>query len=243
MSLDRLLHELTIHYRTRGFPTSALLNLRLTLLSSLDTTTNSFSLDTAYPSCDARIGDLLGCFQPVDGSNPRITKVTPCAVFGFSFGYRMASWVDGTHPTDELEVRLRRRPGKNNTELAKIAESIQTTQGLPLYLQFEIADAVSSNIPIVCASDRKDLVTIEVAATFLDHARNTISSVDTVVLLAHQHHFERCRIILERMGVACVSPNQTYNQYDEYEAQPRVMSPEEYIVNDFFSMARMFSTK
>ncbi|MCJ8300870.1 MAG: hypothetical protein MJK13_18320, partial [Pseudomonadales bacterium] len=75
----------------------------------------------------------------------------------------MASWVDGSHPTDELEVRLRRLPGKNNTELAKIAEAIQTTQGLPLYLQFEIADAVSINIPIVCASDKKDLWTIDVA--------------------------------------------------------------------------------
>lgn len=117
MSLDQLLYELTIHYRTRGFPTSTLLHLRQTLLSRVNTASSSFSLDTAYPGSDVRIGDLLGYFQPVEGSNPRTTKVTPSAVFGFAFGYRMDSWVDGTHPTDELEVRLMPLLNKGDTGL------------------------------------------------------------------------------------------------------------------------------
>jgi hypothetical protein len=30
-----------------------------------------------------------------------------------------------------------------------------------------------------------------------------------------------------------------YSEYDEFEAQPRVMSPEEFIVNDFVSVAAL----
>lgn len=56
----------------------------------------------------------------------------------------------------------------------------------------------------------------------------------------YHHHYERCRLILQSRfnidGIAC--PEQ-YAGYDPFEAQPRVMSPNEYIVNDFASMAGM----
>src|SRR5205814_2023160 len=141
VSLDRLLFELTAHYRSRGFPNSALFHLRWTLLSNVNSDSGRFCLQTAYPGCDKSISELLGLFQPVHDADPDSDadqRVT--AVFGFAFGFRMDQWLDGTRPTDELEARVRRRPGKNNTALAEIAEAIHAERNLPLYLQFEIAD-------------------------------------------------------------------------------------------------------
>jgi hypothetical protein len=56
------------------------------------------------------------------------------------------------------------------------------------------------------------------------------------VLLAHQHHYERCRIVLAHRGIKGLPAGEPYFDYDDFEAQPRVMSPEEFIVNDFVSM-------
>ena len=245
MSLDRLLFEVTAHYRSRGFTNSALFHLRWTLLSNVNLDTGRFCLKTDYPSCDKSIAELLGLFQPVqDADVDKDPKAT--AVFGFAFGYRMDEWLDGTRPTDELEARLRRRPGKNNEALAKIAERINEDLKLPLYLQFEISDAVTNKDAVECISSRKDQGTLAVVKEFLNHAYNNEVSIRSVMLLAHQHHYERCRILLKRMGVQSVPiPQQypRYDKYDEYEAQPRVMSAEENIVNDFASMAGMLVTR
>ena len=78
-------------------------------------------------------------------SAPDLQSAT--AVFGFAFGYRMERWLDGTRPTDPLEAQLRRLPGRNNEELARRAESIRSSLGLPLLLQFEIADAITQIPP------------------------------------------------------------------------------------------------
>ena len=150
----------------------------------------------------------------------------------------MADWVPGTHPTDSLAVKLRRRPGKNNSALADIVMGIHNHRPLPLYLQFEIADVLPTSIPVEFSSSRVDQGTASVAKEFLDHA----TSIRTVLLLAHQHHYERCRIILERMGVKSEPIPDLYAGYDDREAQPRTMSPEEYIVNDFASMAGMLAS-
>lgn len=242
MSFDRLLFEVTSHYRSRGFPDSALSHLRWTLLSNVNTDTGRFCLRTAYPGCDKSIADLLGLFQPVNSDAVPERDLPPTALFGFAFGYQMAEWVVGTRPTDELEVKLRRRPGKNNSALARIAETIYANDQLPLYLQFEIADALTQ-APLAFSSSRKDQGTFAVAAEFIAHAQKNKVSTRAVVLLAHRHHHERCRIILTRMGVHTVSIHDPYDGYDECEAQPRVMSAEEYIVNDFASMAGMLATK
>lgn len=243
MSLDRLLFEVTTHYRSRGFPDSALFHLRWTLLSNVNLDTGRFRLKSAYLGCDKSITELLGLFQPVhDADVDKDPKAT--AVFGFAFGYRMDEWLDGTRPTDELEARLRRRPGKNNEALAEIAEQINKELGLPLYLQFEIADAVTNKAAVKFSSSRKDQGTFAVAAEFVDHAEKNVFGKRSVMLLAHQHHYERCRIVLKRMGVQRVPiPKRYPNEYDEQEAQPRVMSAEEYIVNDFASMAGMLVTR
>lgn len=241
MSLDRLLFEVTAHYRSRGFPNSALSHLRWTLLSNVDLDTGRFCLKTAYPGCEKSIAELLGLFQPVrDADADADQRVT--AVFGFAFGYRMDEWWAGTRPTDELEARLRRRPGKNNTALAEIAEAIHAKRNLPLYLQFEIADALTKT-SVEFSSSRKDQGTFAVAAEFLDHAKKKALNTDYVLLLAHRHHYERCRIVLQRMGVQTAPIPNPYDGYDEDEAQPRVMSADEYIVNDFASMAGMLVTR
>lgn len=240
MSLDRLLFEVTMHYRSRGFPDSALSRLRWILSSNVNLDTGRFWLKTAYPTCDKSIGELLGLFQPVKDDAPAEGDLTPTVVFGFAFGYQMAEWLDGTRPMDELEARLRRRPGKNNTALAKIAEAIYVSRRLPLYLQFEIADAVTPG-RVAFSSSRKDQNTIAVATEFIEHAKKEKVSINSVLLLAHRHHYERCRIVLNRMGVQSVPIPNPYEGYDENEAQPRVMSAEENIINDFASMAGMLA--
>ena len=155
----------------------------------------------------------------------------------------MSGWLDGTRPTDALEAKHRRLPGKNNTELAKKAEALYAKYGLPLMLQFEIADAISSQTPVEFPSSRRDQGTFGVAEEFISYAGTHSINVDTVILVAHRHHHERCRLVLERLGVKGLPDHDPYEGYDEEEAQPRVMSPEEYIVNDFASMAGMLGPK
>lgn len=245
MSIDQFLFEVTAHYRSRGFPDSALFHLRWTLLSNVNFDTGCFCLKTAYPRCTKSIKELLGLFQPIhDADLDKDQEAT--AVFGFAFGYRMDEWLDGIHPKDELETRFRRRPGKNNEALAEIAERINRDLKLPLYLQFEIADAVTNKDAVKFSSSRKDQNTIAVAKEFVDHTEKNVFGKRFVMLLAHKHHYERCRIVLKRMGVQIVPIPEKYpryDKYDEHEAQPRVMSAEENIVNDFASMAGMLGTR
>ena len=158
------------------------------------------------------------------------------AVFGFAFGYRMKAWSKGVDPRDENEVRAHRLPGANNAVLAEQARKLQLEYGHALYLQFEIADAIGSSAKVKYQSSRKDQGTAQVTDEFIAHAKEPIR---TVVVVAHRHHFERCRIILEKKGITGLPPHDQYSGYDPLEAQPRVMSPEEFIVNDFASMAGM----
>jgi hypothetical protein len=44
---------------------------------------------------------------------------------------------------------------------------------------------------------------------------------------------------VEKYGIRVIHPPEWYSGYDPQEAQPRVMSAEENIVNDFASMAGM----
>jgi len=151
----------------------------------------------------------------------------------------MDGWPTQDIPTDPRAVAAHRRPGRNNVELAGIADELWEQLRLPLYLQFEIADAISASSPVEFRSPRLDLGTAPVLATFLDHARPTGKSIEKVVVVCHRHHYERCRLILDRDGITAIPPHRWYRRYDRDEAQPRVMSPDECIVNDFASMAAM----
>jgi len=242
VSLDRLLHEVTRHYRTRGFPQSALTHLRWVLLSNVDMETGRFTLKTAYPGCHASIDALLGLFRPMEDHCAQ-GPTSATAVFGFAFGYQMSRWLDGTRPTDALEVDRHRLPGRNNQEFARRAASLHAQHDLPLLLQFEIADALGGSAPVAFASSRKEQGTIAVTAEFIDFAQANRIDAKTVIVVAHRHHYERCRLILQRFGINGLQESDPYEGYDKDEAQPRVMSPEECIVNDFASMAGMLGPK
>lgn len=238
MSLDQLLFEVTSHYRSRGFPQSALKHLRWTLVSNASSD-GSISLDTAYPGCSKKASDLLGHFLPEQRIVPdQKSKVD--ALFGFAFGYRMLVWPSSNPPTDSCEVARNRLPGLNNAALAEQARVLQRELNRPLFLQFEIADAISGSADRLYSSRRVDQGTYGVAKEFDDELKRSGKSVQSVVIVAHRHHYERCRVILERsFNITGLSPPDLYSGYDPCEAQPRVMSPEEYIVNDFASMAGM----
>ena len=241
MSLDQLLYETTIHYRSRGFPESALIHLRWTLVTNV-INGREVCLDTAYPGCHRRVEALLGLFQPCSESAVASDTSSATAIFGFAFGYRMKAWSKSLAPTEDAEVIANRLPGANNAALAEQARRLHLEYNYDLYLQFEIADAIGGGTKVEYASKRKDQNTFAVRDEFIKHGEESENPIKTVLLVAHRHHFERCRIILDMKGITGLPPHDWYSDYDPFEAQPRVMSPEEFIVNDFASMAGMLSS-
>lgn len=237
MSLDRLLYECTVHYRDRGYPESALLHLRWTLVSN--THGGQICFQTAYAGCHRRVEDLLGHFKPCPSAPNKADLASASAVFGFAFGYRMRCWSEGTSPTDADEVFANRLAGANNEALAQQCRQLHSRHGLDLYLQFEIADAIGTGTPVEYASRRVDQGTRAVLDEFVSHAKNKGKTHRLVVVVAHRHHFDRCRILVVERDIEVLRPPELYSGYDPLEAQPRAMTPEESIVNDFASMAGM----
>jgi len=238
MSLDQLLHEAAVHYRSRGFPESALVHLRWILVANAKD--GEIRIDTAYTRYHRKIEDLLDRFHPCSES-PIETEPSPAdAVFGFAFGYQMKAWSKEHPPTDKIAVEADRAPGANNLILADHAMRLRRDHNLELYLQFEIADAGGKRADIEYASAPMDQGTFAVASEFISHAKRVGKQIRSVVLVAHRHHFERCRLILERKNITSLPTADRYSGYDPLECQPRVMSPEEYILSDFVSMAAMF---
>lgn len=234
-SLDRLLFELTVHYRDRGFPESALVHLRWTLITN--TEGGNIRLATPYPNCSRPVDDLIGHFKPCPHFSDYSSLSSADAVFGFACGYRMKKWSNA--PTSDAEVKANRLPGANNAALAEQAQALHSQYNHPLYLQFEIADALPANAPIAFTSCRKDQGTKDVACEFVAHAASVRQKISRVVVVAHKYHYERCRLVLEQMKITGLPIRDQYSGFDPQEAQPRVMSPEEMIVNDFASMAGM----
>jgi len=197
-------------------------------------------LDTAYPRYHKRVEELVGRFRPCSQSSPVSDDLSSAdAVFGFAFGYRMKAWSEGRAPTDEAEVIANRMPGANNAILAEQARRLHLDYKHDLYLQYEIADAVGCGAKVEYTSQRKDQNTRAVAKEFLSHAEGR--QIKTVLIVAHRHHFDRCRMTLEELEIKGLALPDPYSGYDPFEAQPRVMSPEEFIVNDFVSMAALLT--
>lgn len=235
MSLDQLLVELTAHYRDRGFPDSALVHLRWTLVAN--TKDGNVRLATAYPNCSRRVESLLGHFKRCPPFSDYSLLASADAVFGFACGYRMKKWSNA--PTSEADVRTNRLPGANNAVLAQQAQLLNLEHKLDLYLQFEIAHALSADTAFAFASSPKDQGTKDVACEFLAHAVSIGKKISKVVVVAHRYHFERCRLVLQGMNITGLPIRDQYSGFDSQESQPRAMSPEEMIVNDFASMAGM----
>ncbi len=237
MSLDRLLFECTQHYRDRGFPESALLHLRWSLVTN--THDGQIDLQTAYPGCTRPVDQLLGHFKRCPPLPDQFEADAADAVFAFAFGYRMRQWTNGVPPTVQAEVTANRIPGANNAVMAEQCRQLHVTYKLALYVQFEIADAIGGGATVEYAGTRGDQGTGAVLQEFMIHAGQTGKNIRAAVVVAHRHHYDRCRIILEDEKIRVIPAPELYMGYDPMEAQPRVMSPEEYIVNDFASMAGM----
>jgi hypothetical protein len=186
------------------------------------------------------VKELLGHFKPCTGAFDQAELASAEAVFGFAFGYRMKQWSGEVAPTDDSEVAANRIPGANNAVLAEQSRQLQMTYHLDLYLQFEIADAIGSGTPVECRSKSKDQNTRLVLEEFVNHATGKGKKIKAAVVVAHRHHYERCRLVLKKeQDIRAIPPPHLYSGYDPLEAQPRVMSPEECIVSDFASMAGM----
>jgi len=237
MSLQQLLFECTRHYRDRGFPESALIHLRCVLISN--TRDGRIAVRTAYQTCDKPVEQLLGHFKPCRSAPIEPDATSADAVFGFAFGYQMRRWTKGVSPTDRDQVAANRIPGANNAVLAEQARQLHLNCHLDLYLQFEIVDAIAPGATVEYRSQHIDQGTGPVLKEFMSHAASKDKAIRAAVVVAHRHHYDRCRLLMEKEGVRAVRPPDLYSGYDPQEAQPRVMSPEECIVNDFASMAAM----
>jgi hypothetical protein len=237
MLLDRLLVECTLHYRDRGFPESALMHLRWVLITN--THDDQIRLHTAYQDCDKPVAKLLGHFKRCPSGPDQGDLTSAHAIFGFAFGYRLNEWPIGVASADPGKAADLRLPGANNEALAKQALQLHLTHQLDLYLQFEIADAIRVATFDKYSSRRVDQGTAGVLNEFVCHAANIGKAIHAVVVVAHRHHYDRCQLLLEKQGIRVIRPPELYSDYDPLEAQPRVMTPEENIINDFASMAGM----
>lgn len=241
--LAQLLFECTQHYRDRGFPESALIHLRWVLITN--TCCDQINLHTAYQSCHKTVKELLGHFKrcPQQDWKPEALKSaikSADAVFGFACGYRMKKW-SGIDPTEKTQVENYRIPGANNAVLAEQARQLHRKYKLTLYLQFEIADAIGKSASVAYESNCQDQGTNDVLKEFVKHYKATHKGKKpkTVVLVAHRHHYDRCQILLKKKGIRAIQLPDQYSGYDTLEAQPRAMTAEDFIVNDFASMAGM----
>lgn len=241
--LSRLLVEVSRHYTRRGFDPHAISVLRSTII--FNTKGGTFALHNAMQNFESSIASLLDHFSEPSGKCPKADLRASNAIFAFSFGYQLENFKD--------PAPINRRPGKNNTQLAKIAASLEQKYEKPLFAQFEIADAPAlSGVKMTACqatfekstmyeSTKEDMGTKEVISQFMAIAKSQKIKTNSVIVVAHGHHIERCiRLLIKYFGVTGLTPSaQPYYGYDPDECQPRAMSAEDYIVSDFISMAAM----
>ena len=230
--LSRLLVEVSRHYKERGFERPAISVLRSTITSN--TKGGRFVIHNALQNFDCAIVDLLCHFKPPSAAASEAELSAANAIFAFSCGYQLENLND---PTPQ-----NRRPGQNNTKLAEIVASLLEKNRIPLFVQFEIAGAREFPGIRKFESTKEDLGTKDVISQFVAMAKSHQLKLESVVVVAHGHHIERCIRLLEKYfprskGLRPASAQ--YFAYDPYECQPRAMGPEEYIVSDFVSMAAM----
>ncbi|MEJ2720877.1 MAG: hypothetical protein P8181_07010 [bacterium] len=232
-ALSDFLEAVGAHYAQRDFPARSVLRLLSLVRDALGEGVVR-SLGGIRLHEPLGIADLDGCF-PVPAQVARRSERLhgAQAVFAFAFGYRHKS-----RGAEGCEIRL---PGPNNRELAAIAARLKISMNIPVCAQFEIADAhddymnISADVAAPCA----DLGTIAVARVFAD-ALAADGPPRKVVVVAHGHHSARCLLVVQNdlgVGIEAVPSTETYVGYDPREAQARVVSPDEFIVNDFVSMA------
>lgn len=232
--LNRLIVEVSRHYLGRGFPRHAISTLRSTIATH--TKGRTFSFHTALLHFEGPIADLLAenfwkltwkCSEKPSEAQLQAAD----AIFAFSCGYQLKDLKDCT-PANRL-------PGRNNSELAKIAKSLTARYGKPLFAQFEIAAVPELSMVERHETTKDDIGTKEVISQFM--AKGELKAKPKVIVVAHGHHIERCIRLLDRYFQVTGLPHDEtpYYNYDDDECQPRAMSAEDFIISDFVSMAAL----
>ena len=230
--LHRLLVEVSRHYGDRDFERPAISVLRATIVSN--TKGARFAIHNALQNFECAIVDLLRHFKAPSAPASDADLRAADAIFAFSCGYQLKN-LDDPAPRN-------RQPGKNNTELATIVTSLLVKYRRPLFVQFEIAAVKEFPDIQKFESTKEDLGIKDVISQFVAMATSHKQKLDSVIVVAHGHHIERCIRLLDKYfpDVRGLRPAQAnYFDYDPKECQPRAMGPEEYIVSDFVSMAAM----
>lgn len=231
--LSRLLTELNNNYAARGFDRLALLWLRHVIVSGARA--GVLTIEDGFHHFNCEVSKLLEFFavpptQPLDATNAGIQ-----AIFAFAFGYRL--------PVLSDLLPLTREPGPNNRALEKIAAGLQERlqPRVPVFAQFEIYRGNPDPPRDWCSAAEEDMSTVAAIKQFLVRAKqNGISAPTGVAVVAHRHQTERCiRVLRLDFGIGAAPPAERYDSYDPFGCQPRVMSPEEYVVSDFVSMAAL----
>lgn len=233
LDATRLLVETNMHYARRNFSGGALRSLRSAITPNISSGT--LRLNTALYQFTCETDKLLGFFAapPIMASDETLAEVEQ--IYVFSYGYR--------DPVPSNPMALMRQPGLNNEALAEIAIRLQERLNKPMCVQFECLRAMPAS-PTGAArysATEEDMSTATAIRQFLARTKLCgLQKPSKVAVVAHGHHIDRCLLLLkmdfEIDGVPC--PDQ-YVGYDALECQPRVMSPEEYIVADFISMAAL----
>lgn len=230
--MDTLIKRIIEHYEAREFPRSALLFLEATLRRSIRG--DRLEIATDLLKFTKSIATLAPDQFPVPALPPRTRSRLEAvqAVFSFAFGYRLKS---RSAPGEE-----RRLPGLNNRALAEISKHLKLSLNVPLFAQFEIADALADYADVTAeySTPAADLGTSKVIESFKSQAESLFQGLRHVVVVAHQHHVARCVLLLwDDFNIEALPSVEVYRGYDPRETQHRVVSPEEFILSDFVSMA------
>lgn len=232
MSLNQLLVEVSRHYADRGFDDRALSFLRWTIISH--TRSNEIRIRTALHDFGPRpVSALLEHFKRCKRTPTDDELQSAKAIFAFAFGYQM-EMVDLKD-----QCPKNRLPGQNNYRLAEIAITLKKRFRHPIYAQFEIAKAIPNFLEDKnnFRATETDMNTREAILQFM--AKHSGDTPYKVIVVAHRHHTERCVLMLNKFEIEGLPSPIAYSEYDPLECQPRAMSPNENIVNDFISMAEM----
>lgn len=113
-------------------------------------------------------------------------------------------------------------PGESNRALAAVALELHRSHGLPLILQWEIADAMPMNTLVVAKVEGH-----RVSGQYLDtrevllqaHSACRRNGWNRVVIVAHPHHMWRVVRMVEKLGLTPIIPDVRSVPYDSKSMQ------------------------
>jgi hypothetical protein len=232
-SLAVLIEQIREHYASREFSAPAI----ATLVSAVKRSHHDSKLIFPGTGCDCTIDDLVNQFVAVDQVSVDVARIeSPLAIFGFSCGYRQRFW-----QSNEVANRL---PGKKNRALAKAIMDTLEFVNIPVYVQFEICDALEENHEYKpkYSAPVEDMGTKQAIDRFLKSIGWENMGSRNVVVIAHRHHVGRCLLLLKDRGLTGYVPslpNGLPLAYDDdNEAQARAKTEDALIASDFISMVR-----